>query len=223
MSKAKAKELACDSKDGQQDDTAAQKKARLALLPSINAASVIESYQSNVMGKDVDLQTLVDGLRDSFSTAEAGDLSSLEAMLIGQAMALQSIFTSLARRAQVQEYQKHLNAFLSLALKAQAQSRATIQAVVELKYPRQVAFVKQANISHGPQQVNNGQGFESSTRAGARTDAHAEENQFEQNKLLEDSCNERTHLDTGTAPATSRSDSALETVGEVNRAKKRRR
>ena len=63
-------------------------------------------------------------------------------MLISQATALQTIFTSLARRAQMQEYQKNLESFLELALEAQAQSRATISALVDLKYPRQATFVK---------------------------------------------------------------------------------
>lgn len=124
--------------------------AKLALSPLVNAAAVTEAYQGNIVGKDADVQTLVNGLHESCETAKVGDLSDLEAMLIGQATALQSIFVSLARRAQVQEYLKNLEAFLALGLKAQAQSRATIQALVELKYPRQVAFVKQANISNGP-------------------------------------------------------------------------
>ena len=42
------------------------------------------------------------------------------------------------------------------ALKAQAQCRATLEALAEIKNPRPVAFVKQANISGGHQQVNNG-------------------------------------------------------------------
>lgn len=129
--------------------------AQMALQPSINAAAVIQSYTGAMFGKEPDINMLIDGLRDSFKSVKDGDLSSLEAMLVGQATALQSLFTSLARRAQAQQSQRHLEAFLSLALKAQAQSRATIQAVVDLKYPRQVAFVKQANISQGPQQVNN--------------------------------------------------------------------
>lgn len=57
---------------------------------------------------------------------------------------------------QEQQYQRNLEAFLGLALKAQAQSRATILTLVDLKYPRQVAFVKQANIANGAQQMNNG-------------------------------------------------------------------
>ena len=70
-------------------------------------------------------------------------------------------------------------------MKAQAQSRATISALVDLKYPRQATFVKQANIAHGPQQVNN---FDSSGAlreqyAQART--RTEDSAPEQNKLLE--------------------------------------
>ena len=101
-------------------------KARLAVSPSLNSATVIQAYQGNVMGKDVELGGLIDQLRDTFTEVKGGDLNTLEAMLISQATALQTIFTSLARRAQMQEYQKNLESFLGLALKAQAQSRATI-------------------------------------------------------------------------------------------------
>jgi hypothetical protein len=184
--------------------------AQMALQPSVNAAAVIQSFTGAMFGKEPDINVLIDGLRGSFKTVKDGDLSSLEAMLVGQATALQSLFTSLARRAQSQQSQRHLEAFLGLALKAQAQSRATIQAVVELKYPRQVAFVKQANISHGPQQVNNGIGRATDPRT------HAEENGLQQNKLLEDQRNGRTYLDTGATRTPSRGDPALETVDAVN-------
>lgn len=211
------KTKAVAAKEPAHDDR--KRAAQLALMPSINTAVLMAAYEQNIVGKDMDMPELVDGLRASFDTAKGGDLSKLEAMLIGQATALQAIFVSLGRRAQVQEYQKNFQAFLGLALKAQAQSRATIQAVVELKYPRQVAFVKQANISNGPQQVNNGPYSETSTRTGA----HAEENQPQQNELLEDRSHERTHLDTGTAQAAGGSNPALEAVATVNRAEKRGR
>jgi hypothetical protein len=42
------------------------------------------------------------------------------------------------------------------ALKAQSQSRATIETLAEIKNPRQVAFVKQANIAGGNQQIHSG-------------------------------------------------------------------
>ena len=162
--------------------TTAQALSRATLLPSINGASVIEAYQGNLMGKDFDLGELVDGLRDTFKEVKGGDLCTMEAMLISQATALQTIFTSLARRAANQEHLRQYETFMGLALKAQAQSRATISALVDLKYPRQATFVKQANIAHGPQQVNNG-GEDSAQYAQART--QAEKSTPEQNKLLE--------------------------------------
>ena len=186
-------------------------KARMAVTPSLNGAVVIHAYQGNVMGKDADLNVLIDQLRDTFTEVKGGDLHNLEAMLISQATALQTIFTSLARKAQDQEYLKNQEAFLGLALKAQAQSRATISALVDLKYPRQATFVKQANIAHGPQQVNNG------TAAGANPDqyaqalTHAEKSAPTQNKLLEADHGQR--LDTGAQGTAGRVNPHMATVG----------
>jgi hypothetical protein len=44
---------------------------------------------------------------------------------------------------------------MRFALKAQNQSRATLQALIQLKQPSQTTFVRQANIAQGHQQVNN--------------------------------------------------------------------
>ena len=142
-------------------------------------------------------------------------------MLISQATALQTIFTSLARRAQDQQYQKNLEAFLGLALKAQAQSRATISALVDLKYPRQATFVKQANIANGPQQVNNGGAAGAVPAQYAQAHTHAEKFAPEQNKLLEaDSGQPGGRMDTRAAQKAERSNQAVETVEPVHRAKK---
>jgi hypothetical protein len=144
-----------------------------------------------------------------------GDLSTLEAMLLSQATALQTIFASLARRAVTQEHLRQYEVFMGLALKAQAQSRATISALVNLKYPRQAMFVKQANIAHGPQQVNNG------AAAGADPErcAHGKETQPQQNELLEEARNGGTHLDTRATAKATRSHRAVEAVAAVQRAK----
>lgn len=199
-------------KEGQ---TQAEAIARATLLPSFNAAIVMQSYQENI-GGNVDINELVTGLADSCRDVNGGDLAKMEAMLLSQAIALQTIFTSLARRAQTQEYQKNLEAFLGLALKAQAQSRATISALVDLKYPRQATFVKQANIANGPQQVNNG--------AIEQTDSRARQLQTEQNKLLEGSYVTGTQrMDSREAQTAERSNPAVEAVGKVHRAKKSRR
>ena len=114
----------------------AQALARTALRPAINGAVVVKAYQGNLLGKDVDMSELVQVLTDSCKRVNDGDLSTLEAMLVSQATALQTVFTSLVCRAQVQTQQRHLEAFMGLAFKAQAQSRATISALVELKCSR---------------------------------------------------------------------------------------
>jgi hypothetical protein len=142
----------------------------------------------------------------------------MEAMLVSQATALQTIFTDLARKAQAQTYQKQLEVYLGLALKAQAQSRATISALVDLKYPRQATFVKQANIAHGPQQVNNG--VMPSDAASMR----GKKWKTEQNKLLED---DDGKCGIGVVPGKTStpkpSHQGMEALEAVHRSKKRSR
>lgn len=212
------------------DQTSEQAMAAVAVNPAMNAAFVVDTYQSHITGDDVDTDALVTTLRASMDKSAAGDLSELEAMLIGQATALQTIFVSLAKRAHHQQYQRHLEAFLGLALKAQAQSRATIQAVIDLKFPRQATFVKQANIAHGPQQVNNGiQQVSSETQQNVSRPAggtRALENQTEQNKLLEGSTHVRsthtsTHMDARATAAAARGNSPVEALAASHRPQKR--
>ena len=124
---------------GKQGETPAQAKARAATKASINSVMVVNAYQGNLLGKDVDIGELLTEMQDKFNKVNDGDLSSLEAMLVGQATALQTMFTSLAMRAADQEYLKQYGLYMTLALKAQAQSRATISALVDLKYPKQAA------------------------------------------------------------------------------------
>ena len=191
--------------------------AKAAILPTLNAALVVHAYQDNLLGWETSLDGLAHGLTASMERSKGGDLSTLEDMLIGQATALQTIFTSLARRAQAQTSQRNLEAFLGLALKAQAQSRATITALVDLKHPRQAMFVKQANIANGPQQVNNGVLADPERSALA----HVEEKQTPQIKELE--LNDGQWLDTGTTGTTGRTDPHLEAVGTGHGTDKRRR
>ena len=130
------------------------KPHELVLSPTIQSAIAIEAWSK--FAGTVDLADLVGDLRERVKKVQGGDMQPVEAMLFGQAMTLETIFTSLARRATSQEYLKQFQAYLGMALKAQAQCRATLEALAEIKNPRPVAFVKQANISGGHQQVNNG-------------------------------------------------------------------
>ena len=193
------------------EQSPAQALARTALRPAINGAVVVKAYQGNLLGKDVDMSELVQGLNDSCKRVNGGDLSTLEAMLVSQATALQTVFTSLVCKAQVQTQQRHLEAFMGLAFKAQAQSRATISALVDLKYPRQATFVKQANIAHGPQQVINAGAAGELKEQYAQARAHAGKSELEQNKLIE--ADHGNYLDTRAQGAPSRVNPNMATVG----------
>lgn len=211
------------------DETDAQAKGRASLLSTVNAAAVIHAYQSNIMGQDADMQAMVESLRVSIGKVKAGDLGQLESMLISQATALQTMFAHLAKRAAHQEYLKHAETYMTLALKAQAQSRSTISALVDLKYPRQATFIKQANVANGPQQVNNGTHPKDTAKQHTQSDqaatlpldhlppSRARKVRNLQPELLEVK-HGSTDMDSGAKTATARGNSTLETLVTIDRA-----
>jgi hypothetical protein len=171
--------------------------AQVVIRPSANAAAVIAEY-----GKpfgDQDVVELMNVPIDSIENVNKGDLKRCEGMLMGQAYALQSIFMNLSLRSKNQEYLKNMETFLRLALKAQSQCRATLETLAAIKNPP-VVFAKQANISNGHQQVNNG-----------ISPTHAGKNNFSPNELLE-AHDGSTTLDTGTTNTTSPENKAMAAV-----------
>lgn len=188
-------------------ETGQQACAHQMLLPSVRAAMTVFTY-SQKLGA-VDINTLVTDLRDQCDKANRGDLSRAEAQLAAQAHTLDAIFNSLAQRSMTNASAGFLQAsdtYLRLALKAQSQCRTTWETLAEIKNPRPVAFVKQANISHGPQQVNNGV---KAPRAG-----NAENPPIE---LSEATHEEGQRLDFGTSAATGTAYPAMATVDAINR------
>ena len=186
------------------------KPHEVVLSPTIQNAVGVHAWSK--FAGEADLAETVADLREQVKQVQAGDMGRVEAMLYGQAMTLQTIFTSLARKAVAQEYLKQFQVNLTLALKAQAQCRATLEALAEIKNPRPVSFVRQANISNGPQQVNNGAG----TQAGTHAPAHAEKTEGAQNELLEHQ--HGNYLDTRAQSQAGRADRKLETVAPRHRA-----
>lgn len=135
--------------------------ARTVNRPSFQAAVVVEAFQINVVDGHGDdytpgIEDLANELSAHSQAVVDGDLSRAESMLMAQAHALQAIFTRLAVTAKDVSNPQHLQVLMGLALKAQSQCRSTLQALVEVKFPRQVQFVRQQNIAAGHQQVNNG-------------------------------------------------------------------
>ena len=190
-------------------------ETKMQVSAAVMSAAASENFATG-MFPDMNLALLIDELNSKIKAVHNGDMQSMEAMLIGQAQALQTIFVSLARRASKQEYLKQYGLYMTLALKAQGQSRATIQALTELKYPKQVAFVKQANISQGHQQINNG--ASAKPNANYIDDSRAEKNQLQQNELLEVNNGSET-MDIRTTQTTIPKDKAMATVAIQHRGK----
>lgn len=122
---------------------------------SLNAQTV-RLFAHGTIGA-VDLTESVALMQAKTEQVCSGDLSGPEAILTAQAVALDVIFNEMARRAALNmgEHLQATDTYMRLAMRAQGQCRATLQTLGELKHPRQVAFVKQANIANGYQQVNN--------------------------------------------------------------------
>lgn len=173
----------------------------LVLSPSATSSVVVRNYNARSEMDFIDLAQQVEALQ---AKLKGGSLETVEAMLLGQALALQSMFVDLAVRAKNQTEISQLQCVTGLALRAQNGCRATLQTLAEVKFPRQAVFAKQANIANGPQQVNNG----------AAAPAPAKD-VTPSNELLE---LPDARMDSGTQGEAGGADTWLATVEAINRA-----
>ena len=159
-------------------------------------------------------QDLVDrmkALNKQVKNLSNGSLSIVEQTLVAQANTLDAVFNLLTQKAGCQ-IDSNLDAFeryMRLALKAQGQCRTSLETLAEIKNPRPVAFVKQANIANGHQQINNGV-QPSEPLAHGNSSIQSNELSGADHELLPD---------TRASSIESRVDTPMETVGKIDRAK----
>lgn len=177
--------------------------AQAALRPSVKGASTVRPVSQRLL-PDLNLMAVVAELNAQANAVIGGNLKRQEAMLAVQAHTLDALFNELASRAAINlgEYIQTAEIYLKLALKAQSQCRTTIETLALIKNPPNVAFVKQANISNGPQQVNNAE------------PPRAEKTEIPPNNILEKTHGER--LDYRTTGTTIGVDTPLEAVGAIH-------
>jgi hypothetical protein len=132
------------------------------------------------------------------------DLTSVEDMLFGQAVALQSLFVRLSEGALQAETIPNYDLKFRYALRAQSQCRATLETLANIKNPPSVMFARQANLANGPQQINNG------VPAPARADG-SDSKQIEQSEAQHE-----LRQDTRTPALTLGDDQAMAPVGPVD-------
>jgi len=198
----------------QADDTLETMRARLATSPCLQAAATINRYEHAVGGHA--LPALVEALKDRMTEVHDDNLQPLESMLFAQATTLDVIFNRLATLAHSNlTHLDHFERLLRLGLKAQSQSRSTLETLGKLKMPQPVALIKQANIAAGPQQINNTQQKHhphspvNVPSAGSRV----RNTKKSQNKLLEQAHGERLDTRTTTTAIRTHQDvAALDTI-----------
>lgn len=185
------------------NDAGKSKERKLAEVKlSAETANAITAcaYRKASMG-EIDLTEAISVIREKVGKVNAGDLAELEGALTAQAVSLDAMFNELARRAALNmgEYINAAETYMRLALKAQAQCARTIEVLAAMKNPP-VVFAKQANISHGHQQVNNA--------TNTHAPAHTGKTLNQQSELLEVHHGSET-LDTRAAQAASDKDQAM--------------
>lgn len=109
-------------------------------------------WMSGNVERGSDLEDLFVAVSGVAERVKSGDLGDAETMLAAQIVSLNAMFANLALRAHQAELLDPFERYLRLALKAQAQCRATAETLAVMRNPP--VFAKQANVVNGPQQVN---------------------------------------------------------------------
>jgi hypothetical protein len=198
------KAIPCES--GESIDEQGRSYASLITSPDLAAYRVIGMMQPKNFSEGIDTPTMLAVLRDQAAAVQRGDLSHAEAMLINQASALQALFVRLSEKAMEQTHMPNLEGFMRMALRAQSQCRATLETLAAIKNPP-IVYARQANVTTGPQQINNGTAIPSRAR------------EIETGQTQLSGGTHELLPDTRASGNASRVNPALETLGEIDRAK----
>ena len=144
-------------------DEAGRNYARAITSPEVAAYRVTMSCEQPDLTAQIDVPGMLRMFKDQGEAFSRGDMQHAEAMLSSQATALQTLFARLTERAMGQTHLPNLEALMRLALRAQSQSRATLETLATIKNPP-IVYARQANVTTGPQQINNGAPASSRTR-----------------------------------------------------------
>lgn len=185
----------------------------IAVAGVLANASTVATFSKRHLG-ECDGMRAVAALQKSIAASRSGDTSASDTLLIGQATALNAIFHEMmaCSAANIGFHPDAMERYMRLGLKAQSQCRATLESLAKIKNPPNVAFVKQANIAHGPQQINNG------IAVADEPDGRASETGISPIELLENSSGE--WMDSRATGTAGGGDSAMAALGKVHRTKK---
>lgn len=131
--------------------------ARLRLNPIMRHATTANAMAASTVKFDGEAVAVSDSSRALSDIAEqvrGGDLGPISDYLIAQAVMLDSTTTELMRRSwqNAGQYPEAFRSYMGLALKAQAQSRATLEALARIHQPRE-QIVRHVHVNQGGQAV----------------------------------------------------------------------
>ena len=198
------------SKTAAPDGEAMRTVTRLIASPELAASrAIVATEVTTSVGEHIDLPALLEQLRGDATAVNRGDLSQAEAMLMNQATALQTAFARLVGSSMNADFLPQQKTAMRLALKAQNQCRATLETLAAIKNPP-VVYARQANLTTGPQQVNNG------------TAAPSQARELETKPIQLSGGTHEPLPNARTSGIASRVNPAVETLGKSDRAKVRR-
>lgn len=204
--------------DNKKDDlTSEGKQFAEAGLSSVLLNTYTSRMYAQTAAGEMDFTECFKVVVDKAKKITKNDTSELEITLSAQVGSLDAIFASMARMAATSINDQNLHAveaYMRIALKAQAQCARTIEVLTNIKNPP-IVYAKQANIANGHQQINNG------VPQVENPHAHVGKVENQQNELLRGNLNET--MDIRGAATPSPVNQTVEAVGAKHRCKDRRR
>ena len=168
----------------------AERIAKLAVSSEMSSQRVVAaSERDKGLDEYLDIPQLMAVLKAESGRLSEGKSEGVGPILANQAIALQSLFARLTERALSQNSMSNIEAFMKLALRAQNQCRATLEALAAINKPPSIHAI-QANVATN-QQIN-----------------------YSQNQLLGD--DDDLRQDTRTSAAEKAVNPKMEALGEVH-------
>jgi hypothetical protein len=153
MTKPTTNSLPIEKREG---ETPGHALARASLDPLARHANLASAFAEQMFVKHQrpSIADNVAVLGDELAKAANGDLELASRILASQAVSLDAMFTEMARRS-INNMGEYLNAaelYMRLALKAQAASRTTLEALAKLHQPREQT-VRHVHVNDGGQAI----------------------------------------------------------------------
>lgn len=139
------------------DETGAQAVARKLLEPTFKNAAAAAGFTGRMIGNEIEAPGISDyasHVQLVANEAAEGELAMASRILAAQAIALDSMFAELARRAALNmgDYMDASERYGRLALRAQTNCRTTLEALAKLHQPREQT-VRHVHVNEGGQAV----------------------------------------------------------------------